>query len=104
MERRIVSEYEFDARRTAAETLALAGAFQWVPTPWMPQARVFIESWVNGAPEGKRSEVFAEIAGEVERIRKSVGRWGDKLREATMAVAKEWEQRGSVAPAAAPPR
>ena len=98
------ADWGYDESRKAGATPAeLGSAFQWVPTPWIPQARVFIESWANGAPEDKRSKVFAEIAGEVERIQKSVSQWGGKLRESTIAVAKEWAQRGSPASAGEPP-
>jgi hypothetical protein len=98
------ADWGYDESQKAGTTPAeLGSAFQWVPTPWIPQARVFVESWANGAPEDKRSKVFAEIAGEVERIQKSVSQWGGKLREATMAVAKEWAQRGSTAAAVEPP-
>jgi hypothetical protein len=80
----------------------LGNSFQWVPAASIPDARKFVEAWVNGAPEADRSRVYAEIAGEVERVHKSVSRWNVGLREATMAVAKEWAKRGSAAPRTGP--
>jgi len=81
----------------------LGNAFQWVPASWVPEARTMIEAWANGAPEDKRAGIYAEIAGEFERVQKATSSWGHSLRQAARSVVAEWAKLGPKPPEAAAP-